>query len=135
MPIAIKIITSAIPTLLRSVIAISSSPSVLISFSACLLLAGDRQYTIGHSTQMSDQTLTPQQKFLQELRTGCHAYNEHYDTSYGYVPSVAAGIAFLVLFGLSMVVHTVQAAWKRTWWTLLFSIGCLSMSLLRIPEQ
>lgn len=82
---------------------------------------------------MSDQTLTPQEKFLQELRTGCHAYNDQYDTSYGYVPSLSAGIAFLVLFGLSMVVHTVQSVWKRTWWSLVFSIGCLSTSPPHIP--
>ena len=79
---------------------------------------------------MPDQTLTPQQQFLQELKTGCHAYNDQYNTSYGYVPSLPAGIAFLALFGLSMVVHTVQSVWKRTWWSLVFSLGCLSTSLL-----
>ncbi|KAJ5591562.1 RTA1-domain-containing protein [Penicillium hispanicum] len=59
------------------------------------------------------------------LYVGCKAYQEAYSTSYGYIPSEAAGIAFCVLFGLSMTAHTVQFCWKRTWWCCLFSIGCL----------
>ncbi|KAI9044382.1 RTA1 domain-containing protein [Aspergillus affinis] len=66
------------------------------------------------------------QEQLMELRTGCHAKFAGLGTSYGYVPSLAAGIVFLVLFGLSMLAHTVQFIWKRNWWCVVFSIGCLT---------
>ncbi|OQE47224.1 hypothetical protein PENCOP_c001G00744 [Penicillium coprophilum] len=59
------------------------------------------------------------------LQTGCHAYIEGIDTSYGYIPSLGAGIAYCVLFGLSMIIHTVQFTWKRQWWASVFSVGCL----------
>ncbi|KAF9891162.1 hypothetical protein FE257_005098 [Aspergillus nanangensis] len=61
-----------------------------------------------------------------QLQTSCHPLIDGYDSAYGYQPSQAAGIAFLVLFGLSMIVHTVQFAWKRTWWCSVFTIGCLT---------
>ncbi|KXG48802.1 RTA-like protein [Penicillium griseofulvum] len=60
-----------------------------------------------------------------QLQTGCPAYIEGVNTSYGYVPSLGAGIAYCVLFGLSMILHTVQFAWKRQWWASVFSVGCL----------
>ncbi|KAJ5163607.1 uncharacterized protein N7500_005437 [Penicillium coprophilum] len=59
------------------------------------------------------------------LQTGCHAYIEGIHTSYGYIPSLGAGIAYCVLFGLSMIIHTVQFTWKRQWWASVFSVGCL----------
>ncbi|KAJ5132490.1 hypothetical protein N7448_006648 [Penicillium atrosanguineum] len=61
----------------------------------------------------------------QELLVGCHAKVPGVGTSYGYVPTLGAGIAYVVLFGLSMMLHTVQMCWKRTWWTSVFAIGCL----------
>lgn len=61
----------------------------------------------------------------QELLVGCHAKIPGVGTSYGYVPSLGAGIAFCVLFGISMILHTAQMCWKRTWWTSVFSIGCI----------
>jgi tellurite resistance protein TehA-like permease len=64
-----------------------------------------------------------------DLKTGCHSYIHGIDTAYGYTPSMAAGIVFCVLFGLSMCVHTAQFVWKRTWWCAVFSVGCLSMRL------
>ncbi|OJD31201.1 rta1 domain [Diplodia corticola] len=57
------------------------------------------------------------------LRTGCHAYVPGHKTSYGYVPSEAAGIAFVVLFGVSSLLHLGQTLWSRHWWTVLFFIG------------
>ncbi|KAB8199279.1 RTA1 like protein [Aspergillus parasiticus SU-1] len=60
------------------------------------------------------------------LSTSCHPIIDGMDTAYGYQPSLAAGIVFLVLFGLSMIVHTIQFTWKRTWWCAVFSIGCLT---------
>jgi hypothetical protein len=61
-----------------------------------------------------------------QLQTGCHAYIDGIGTPYGYVPSLAAGIVFLVLFGLTMVGQAIQFAWKRTWWCAVFAVGSLS---------
>ncbi|KAL3434459.1 RTA1 like protein-domain-containing protein [Aspergillus tetrazonus] len=61
-----------------------------------------------------------------QLQTGCHAYIDGIGTPYGYVPSLAAGIVFLVLFGLTMVGQAVQFAWKRTWWCAVFAVGSLT---------
>ncbi|CAG8365928.1 unnamed protein product [Penicillium salamii] len=60
-----------------------------------------------------------------QLGIGCHAYIDGIDTPYGYQPSLGAGIAYCVLFGISMILHTVQFTWKRQWWACVFSIGCL----------
>ncbi|EAL92504.1 hypothetical protein KXX16_007030 [Aspergillus fumigatus] len=62
----------------------------------------------------------------EQLRNSCHPLIDGIDTAYGYRPSLAAGIVFCTLFGLSMILHTVQFAWKRTWWCCVFSIGCLT---------
>jgi hypothetical protein len=80
---------------------------------------------------MSDQ-------FDPNLYIGCKAYNG-IQTSYGYVPSKGAGVAFCVLFGLSMVAHIAQFWWKRTWWCSVFAVGCFGMfpsvHLMIIPEE
>ncbi|KAE8306976.1 RTA1 like protein-domain-containing protein [Aspergillus transmontanensis] len=55
----------------------------------------------------------------------CHAYVAGISTSYGYVPSLPAASAFVAFFGLSMLLHTAQMIWFRTWWCAVFSIGCL----------
>ncbi|EAW21484.1 RTA1 domain-containing protein [Aspergillus fischeri NRRL 181] len=62
----------------------------------------------------------------EQLRNSCHPLIDGVNTAYGYQPSLAAGIVFCTLFGLSMILHTVQFAWKRTWWCCVFSIGCLT---------
>ncbi|KAL1646065.1 hypothetical protein SLS58_003485 [Diplodia intermedia] len=59
----------------------------------------------------------------ESLRTGCPAYIPGYETSYGYVPSEAAGIAFVVIFGISSLLHLGQTIWSKQWWTILFAIG------------
>ncbi|THC90490.1 hypothetical protein EYZ11_010054 [Aspergillus tanneri] len=69
--------------------------------------------------------LTEEQRL--ELNKGCHSLIPGVKPAYGYQPSMAAGIVFLVLFGLSLIIHTVQFAWKRNWWCAVFSIGCLSI--------
>ncbi|KGO63939.1 RTA-like protein [Penicillium italicum] len=63
---------------------------------------------------------------ITQLQTGCPAYVEGIDTSYGYIPSLGAGIAYCTLFGLSLILHTVQFTWKRQWWGSVFSVGCLA---------
>ncbi|KAL4924338.1 RTA1 domain-containing protein [Aspergillus undulatus] len=62
----------------------------------------------------------------QQMRTGCYGYVDGLGTPYGYPPSLAAGIVFLVLFGLTMIGHTAQMVWKKTWWTSVFAIGSLT---------
>ena len=62
---------------------------------------------------------------MKALSMGCHAKIEGVNTSYGYVPTLGAGIAYCTLFGLSMILHTIQFCWKRTWWCSVFSIGCM----------
>ena len=58
---------------------------------------------------------------------GCVPYNPAQRTAYGYVPSLAAGIVYCVLFGLSMVAHTFQAIRTKALWNLVFAVGALSM--------
>ncbi|KAH8699306.1 putative RTA1 domain protein [Talaromyces proteolyticus] len=55
----------------------------------------------------------------------CAAYVEGFKPPYNYVPSLGAGVAFCVLFGLSLAIHTAQFSWKRKWSYVLFSIGTL----------
>ncbi|KAJ7483579.1 RTA1 like protein-domain-containing protein [Mycena latifolia] len=40
------------------------------------------------------------------------------DNQYGYTPSQSIGILFVVLFGISTVLHTAQATYYRMWWLL-----------------
>ncbi|KAL4896994.1 RTA1 like protein-domain-containing protein [Aspergillus ambiguus] len=70
------------------------------------------------------QYVTPE--FRQQLQSSCHPLIDGLDTAYGYQPSQAAGIVFLVLFGLSMIAHTIQFTWSKTWWCAVFSVGCLT---------
>ncbi|KKK23575.1 hypothetical protein ARAM_001314 [Aspergillus rambellii] len=65
---------------------------------------------------MSDSTPIP----------NCQAYDPSIANEYGYRPSLAAGIVFCALFGVSMILHTVQATFQRTWWCYVFSVGCLA---------
>ncbi|KAJ5171846.1 RTA1-domain-containing protein [Penicillium capsulatum] len=60
-----------------------------------------------------------------DLYIGCRAYDGLHPTSYGYIPDKSAGLAFCIVFGLSMLAHIVQFCWKRTWWCSVFSVGCL----------
>ncbi|KAF5568426.1 RSB1 [Fusarium phyllophilum] len=62
----------------------------------------------------------------QNLRKGCHAYITGTHTSYGYVPSTAAGIVFCILFGLSTIIHLIQLGRSRIWWCSVFVIGGLA---------
>ncbi len=53
---------------------------------------------------------------------------------YGYDPSLAAGILFCVLFGLSMLLHTFTSFRYRTWWQLVFAVGALCKSSNFLPS-
>ncbi|KAF5554657.1 RSB1 [Fusarium mexicanum] len=61
----------------------------------------------------------------QDLRKGCHALITGVHTSYGYVPSTAAGIVFCILFGLSTVIHIIQLGRSKVWWCSVFVVGGL----------
>lgn len=61
-----------------------------------------------------------------DLSNSCYPLIPGIGNSYGYRPSLAAGIVFLVLFGLSMIAHAVQSIWKRTWWSMVFTVGCIT---------
>jgi hypothetical protein len=47
--------------------------------------------------------------------------------SYGYRPSLAAGITFCVLFAIALAGHVVQSFRFRRWTSILLAIGALSM--------
>ncbi|KAN0070076.1 RTA1 domain containing protein [Elaphomyces granulatus] len=56
---------------------------------------------------------------------GCSPYIDGRIAIYGYVPSLTLGAVFCTLFTLSLVAHIVQLIWKRTWWCLVFALGCV----------
>jgi hypothetical protein len=64
-------------------------------------------------------------KTKSSLEGTCHDYVAGISTPYDYVPSLAAGIAFCALFGISMLAHVYQGYWAQMWWCYVFSIGCL----------
>lgn len=50
-------------------------------------------------------------------------YDPHVPNPYGYHPSLAVGIIFLILFGTSMAMHVWQAFHYRTRWLAAFALG------------
>lgn len=55
---------------------------------------------------------------------GCVAYDPRaIAPTYGYVPSLASGIVFTVVFFVSMLVHIVQVARARKWWYSALALG------------
>ena len=60
---------------------------------------------------------------------GCVAYEQSVTPTYGYKPSLAAGIVFVVAFFLTFIVHCAQTAIKRQWWYSLIAIGALGKML------
>lgn len=60
-------------------------------------------------------------------QVGCLAYTDSVSTSYGYRPSLAAGIVFTILFTLSTGLHIYQLVPKRAWWLIVFVVGGLGM--------
>ncbi|KAF4336666.1 RSB1 [Fusarium beomiforme] len=61
----------------------------------------------------------------QDLHEGCHALVPGIPASFGYVPTLSAGVVFCVLFGLSTVVHTFQLLRFKAWWCTVFVVGGL----------
>ncbi|KAL1302764.1 hypothetical protein AAFC00_003111 [Neodothiora populina] len=59
--------------------------------------------------------------------SGCTpAWDPSFGNAYGYKPSLAGGIVFCVLFGLSMLVHVGQSIYYRSWWSMVFAVGALT---------
>ncbi|RFU33279.1 hypothetical protein B7463_g3073, partial [Scytalidium lignicola] len=57
------------------------------------------------------------------LLEGCHAIIPGLATSYGYIPSRAAGITFCVLFALTLIGHLFRSIQYRTWSSYLLTIA------------
>lgn len=55
----------------------------------------------------------------------CRGYDPREDTPYGYLPSVAPGVVFSLLFGFTMTWHAYQAFRTRTGWLSVFAVGAL----------
>jgi len=64
-----------------------------------------------------------------DLETGCAAFIPGFKTEYGYVPSLAPGAIFCVLFGLSLVGHLIQSVRKRQWTSYMFAVGALTETI------
>ena len=73
-------------------------------------------------------TLTPAQ--INALVSTCAPYLDGLGTSYGYVPSIAAGVVFVLLFGLSLLGHVVQAVRTRQSIFILCAVGAASESYM-----
>ena len=80
-------------------------------------------------TTSAPPTTTTNAKFL-GLDIGCPAIVPGIKTSYGYTPSEAAGIIFIILFTFSMLGHLFMSIRKRERATaIVLAVGCLSKSL------
>ena len=55
----------------------------------------------------------------------CRSYDPREDNPYGYLPSVAPGVVFSLLFGFTMLWHAYQAFRTRTPWQYVFAVGGL----------
>ncbi|KAJ6255864.1 hypothetical protein Dda_9323 [Drechslerella dactyloides] len=73
---------------------------------------------------MSGEETPHEQRMM--LGTGCHAAIPGLEPSYGYFPSQAAGIVFIVLFGLSTIGHIYASFKGRHYWYLCFAIGTIA---------
>jgi len=66
---------------------------------------------------------------------GCHAWNPNVKNAFGYQPSLAAGIIFVILFASITLTLAAQVAISRKWWYLVFvagAVGKSSISLLHL---
>lgn len=78
--------------------------------------------------QLSDCVVMPSPP-LTESRVAaegtCRSYDAREDNPYGYLPSIAPGVVFSLLFGFSMLWHAYQAYRTRTPWLWVLSVGGL----------
>ncbi|KAL3471494.1 RTA1 like protein-domain-containing protein [Aspergillus californicus] len=62
---------------------------------------------------------------LEELQDGCHAWVDGVDNIYSYIPSLAAGIVFTVLFFLTAASHLFRFCLARFSTSILLAIGAV----------
>lgn len=58
----------------------------------------------------------------------CLPWQDKDGPPYGYRPSLGAGVAFCVLFGLSAIAHSYVAIRARKWWQFVFAVGAIGTS-------
>lgn len=63
----------------------------------------------------------------------CHPVIDGVRNLYGYQPSLAAGVFFSILFTILMIFHVVHCIRRKTWWCMVFAIGCLGASTHPYP--
>ncbi|KAL8717124.1 MAG: hypothetical protein Q9225_005606 [Loekoesia sp. 1 TL-2023] len=63
---------------------------------------------------MSDSTTTP---------PSCSPFDPLNPPNYGYTPSLAAGIVFIILFGIATTAHLAQTVLSHRWWQFVFVLG------------
>ncbi|KAI3390593.1 hypothetical protein diail_9110 [Diaporthe ilicicola] len=66
------------------------------------------------------------EKLNQQIQSGCYAYTDLLEPSYGYTPSFAAGIAFCVLFGIPFFYHTFRSIQLRKATSIVLALGALT---------
>ncbi|KAL8745039.1 MAG: hypothetical protein Q9190_002787 [Brigantiaea leucoxantha] len=59
----------------------------------------------------------------------CSAFDPANPPTYGYTPSLAAGILFSTLFLLLTLTHSAQLLLSRRYWLLVFILGCIGETL------
>ncbi|KAJ2915882.1 hypothetical protein MD484_g4518, partial [Candolleomyces efflorescens] len=52
------------------------------------------------------------------------------DSIYNYIPSKGVAITMIALFGLSTLIHTGQAVWRKMWWLFPTAILCGALEIL-----
>ncbi|KAI4175860.1 MAG: hypothetical protein LQ343_001474 [Gyalolechia ehrenbergii] len=53
----------------------------------------------------------------------CSSFDPTNPPNYGYTPSLAAGIVFVILFGIATTAQLAQTVISRRWWLLVFVLG------------
>jgi len=80
-----------------------------------------------NATNLPPGITSTQWALLISLPKGCYPHLiPQVKNSYSYAPHLAAGIVFVVGFGLALFGHVFQFARFRRWTSLLFAIGALS---------
>lgn len=56
---------------------------------------------------------------------GCHAWNPRVHNAFGYRPSMAAGVIFVILFAAITLAHLIQVGLSRKWWYTVLVAGAV----------
>lgn len=84
---------------------------------------------------MSNTTQAETEAYLKMVQAAtCWAYTPDITPSYSYVPSLAAGIVFCIVFGVPFFYHTFQSIRLRAATAILLALGALSGFLSRVPR-